>query len=470
MPAANTFTFTTGDASLPDVGQLNYNGCSFSPLYSTEINGVAVKDEAMRTVKYMEYRLKADGYVTLVGQQASTNINMKNLYSLLTQQGGQLIYKGRGNDFSINTGGRNSSFDVAWGPVPEIVDFQPLGNGNSAKVVWEVTFRIPEQDRATFGPDIPSLGKPDAGGKGVKVGRRGDILQFNYESSVSYGEDGFSELTVAGTLEIPMTRQPNQATRTVSKTADDFRNDIETRVMSGIDLDRFRIVRREFSLSRDKRTLTFNVQAEEKPYMDLPPDCTVARGNYTVRPAKAGMGLVLWLCTLRASYTVAGSAITRDRRPRRLAWIHFLMLLRLRMGQATPDNTNLPDLIGDDQSEERKAKAVDQVLQGKGPDAKDIVKTRVPIDKSRRAFLIDFSVDEGLYLDSKTVTFSATWRLMTTFDHILLASGVWRKMPEYDDQKRNLWATSIDTVMGANSWLMNRADPNLDVIVDFGGG
>jgi hypothetical protein len=85
--------------------------------------------------------------------------------------------------------------------------------------------------------------------------------------------------------------------------------------------------------------------------------------------------------------------------------------------------------------------------------------------KSQRALLIDFGFDEGMYLDSKTVTFHASWRLVTTFSHILLASGLWTKV---DEKGKVLWATTLAEVSGSQSWLPNKARP--DVIVDLGGG
>jgi hypothetical protein len=75
-----------------------------------------------------------------------------------------------------------------------------------------------------------------------------------------------------------------------------------------------------------------------------------------------------------------------------------------------------------------------------------------------------------VYLDSKTTSFSATWRITTAFDSILKASGLWSKVPEQDTQQRNLWATSMSRFSGSQSWLSDPVDPALDVIVDFGGG
>ncbi len=293
------------------------------------------------------------------------------------------------------------------------------------------------------------------------------LLQFNYESSVSYNDDGYATLSVKGVLEIPLTRDPNQATRTFAQTADAFRGEIERRVMSGVDLTRFRMVRRNFSLSRDKRVLSWDFQAEEKAYMDLPAYATVARGSYSVRPAKAGLGLITWLCTLRATYTIRADV------PRRLAWNAFLALLRHRMACSEKGNID-----------EKPAAARPKVPPP--PSERDVflntlarntlgntfaealfplIRQEKPVEKTKKALLTDFSFDEGLYLDSKTITFSATWKIMTNISHILLASGIWRRV---EGDNRDLWATSVQSISGAQSWYAGVMEA--DVIVDFGGG
>lgn len=445
-----TTNFTTGSAVtlITEGHKLSYNGCSFSPLYVTTVSGNAIKDEARRTVMYVEYIITVDGYVTLPVGATSITPAMENLRKLLTAQGGHLIYEGRGLELNINSPGAGIlSRDVAWGPVPELLEFQPLGGGRSAKIQWTVTVRIPEV---------------------AKFGGKFEILQFSYETVVGYGEDGYSNLSVRGILEIPLTRRPNQGTRTLTKTADDLRFFISERLSAGMDLTRFRVTRRNFNLSRDKRVLVWDFALEEKPYMDLPPDCPVARGSYSVRPARAGMGLVSWLCTLRATYTV------RRDKPRRTAWLAFLALLRHRMAMSE----NAPEVTLDALPAPNIG-LLTPILAVASPGyitgltlkfLVDLLKAQNPFLKDkRRALLCDFNINEGLYLDSKTVTFSATWRLVSPFSHILLASGVWTKVAEEDATKKNVWALSMKDVQGHNSWEVNRVDPKLDVIVDFGG-
>lgn len=492
--------YTTGSTILPDVGVLSYNGCLFGPLFQSNVSGECVADDAQRTTKLMQYTITVDGYVTLHDVQTSIAPVMDNLRSMLTAYGGALTYEGRGNDITVNVSG---SADVAWGPVPKLLEFQPLGGGRSAKVKWTVKVNIYERQGAGVGgigvvnepprlevggpvvagpardfqrkPDPPPAGGGKGGGGGGP-GKKADnplrMLQFNYESTVSYGEDGFSTLSCKGILEIPLTRSPNQTSRTFRVTADDLRGEVERRVMSGIDLTRFRMTRRNFTVSRDKRSLMWDFSAEEKPYMDLPAFCSVARGSYNVRPAKAGMGMVTWLCTLRCTYTVIGG------NSRRAAWSAFLAMLRLRMSQSVlgGDFSNTKESQAPKRDVQRDIvvphsapiweagkKLVDWLREWNKSENK-IVDDPVKKKKSN-ALLIDFGFEEGLYLDSKSVTFHATWRLTSKFSQILLSTGLWTKV---DEKGKVLWATTIAQVSGAESWLANKA--RTDIIVDLGGG
>lgn len=448
----STIAFTTGPSVLPDVGELSYNGCLFGPYFVTDVSGIIIKDEANRTTKLMEYTLKVDGYVTLVAGFNSINPTMVKLQTLLTQQAGQLIYVGRGFDMIINEAGASVfgdvTLDVAWGPEPKLIEFQPLGGGLSAKVRWTVTTRVVW---------------PNQGGK---VG----LLQFNCETAVSYNEDYFSSLSVRGTMEIPLTRV-TPGTRTVTSTVDDFRSQLDTRIFAGIDLARFRVVKRSYPISRDKRTMTIDVQCEEKPYMDLPVGSTVAHGTFSVRKKTAGFGFALWMCTLRATYVVQANA------PRRMSWWAFLALLRCRMNQSIAGTipgltaAQVPQL----NAQIRKVQNLNKTSPVPPRSSlttiySKILNQQASLGKPINAQIFDFGFEEGLYEDSKSMSYYATWQITSDLSSILLASGLWVKLPEEDTRDNNLWAMSMGSVSGSTSWMTNRLDPGLDIIVDFGGG
>ena len=249
-------------------------------------------------------------------------------------------------------------------------------------------------------------------------------------------------------------------------TVDDYREVWLERIATSIDLTRFRVTRREFSVSRDKRTMEWEFQAEELPYMGLPPFVTVAKGSFACRPAKSGMGLCNWLCTLRCTYTVRKDGL------RRIAFDSFLCLLRLRMSQSRlavipppPGNQNplaqafgalATPVIGAWQLGEAAGNLLRRNLNGGAP----------LLESSKKCWLIDFNFEEGLYLDSKTVTFSATWRLVSVFSEILRSSGIWKTAPS---DGGNAWAVTVRDISGWSSWVEGRLNPAQDVIVDFGG-
>lgn len=440
-----TFNFTTGPATLPDVGELSYNKCVFGPLFNTHVSCQYVKDAANRTTKYIEYTIVADGYVTLPDGAANVEGTMVTLEKLLSAPAGKLMYSGRGIKIAVNVAGGDT--DVMWGPVPEVLEIVPLGGGRSAHVTWTVKARVP--------PRVPKSGS-----------RVGPVLQFNYETAVKYDEAGYSSLRISGTTEVPLTRV-TQTDRTVPQTADEFRFLFPGRLLATIDLTRFKVVDREFKLSRDKRTLEFDVTAVERSWMELPPGITIARGSFSFKPVRSGMGLCNWLCTLSCTYTVPKS------QPRRLAWLAFLALLqqRMKMGNrfgvvpATNGNQNPPGLA--------VVAAAPLALIPGAPIIAPIVAAGLiarpnpgqVVDANRKVFLMDFSGNEGLYDDGRTVSFSASWRLVTVFSEILLASGLWKKVPEHTN---NLWATSVAPISRHTSWLNDVANPNLDAIVDFG--
>lgn len=437
-----TFNFTTGPVTLPDVGELSYNKCVFGPLFSTKVTCDYVKDNANRTVKWIEYTITVDGYVTLPDGFVSIEPTVAILEKLLSQQGGALLYSGRGIKIAVNTAGGDR--DVAWGPVPEVLEIVPMGGGRSAHVTWTVKARVP--------PRVSKVGS-----------QRGHVLQFNYETSVQYDEAGYSSFRVNGTVEVPLTRRI-ATDRTVPQTADDFRTRFPGKLLSTIDLTRFKVMNREFKLSRDKRTLEFDVTAQERSWMALPPGITVARGQFSFKPVRSGMGLANWLCTLSCTYTVPKG------QPRRLAWLAFLALLQQRMKRgnqagfvpAPPGNQNPAAAVA--------PLALPVALPIAGPilAANQLLRQRLAgrqADRNRKVFLVDFSGTEGLYDDGRTTSFTASWRLTTVFSEILLASGLWKKVPSHTD---NAWAASVEPISRERSWLNDTADPRLDAIVDFG--
>lgn len=507
-----TVSSSFGPATLPDVGKLSYNGVTWSALYKSEVQGAIVEDNARRTTKLVEWTLTADGVVTLPAGALTTDAEFAALRRQLSVHGQILAYQGNGFG-GLNVNGPNQVQDVAFGPVPTVISFLPQGAGRSALVKWQVVVRIPELMQSVLNskppqpfqsPGFAALGLTLGPTQGPPAVASGPVLQFNYECSVTFNADGYSGLSIRGTLEIPLNRD-NPNSRDVSTTVDDYR---QRWLDINIDLTKFRIVSRNFGYSRDRRTLEFDFQAEELPPMGLPVGCTEARGRMSVRQFRGGSGRkipvlvgVIWAVTLSCTYTVAANF------PRETAYYAFIALWWFRMhcsSKVMPLDLSTPANKPQQAPASGVASGVFNFLgapfafvnpwtqavapaAGAGVDALynsmfTTANQKVPPADKHRAIPIDFGFDEGLYLDSKTISFEASWVLLVRFQDLILASGVWRWLGPDSGAPPNVlnnpgtltggaaWASSMQSIMGWSSWLTNRLNPDADIVVDMGDG
>lgn len=473
------YNFSTGPAPLPDIGELSYNGATFSSLFYSRVQGNQIQDNASRTIRYVEWTISATGHVTLPAGATDIDDEVDALRNLLETDAGVLNYQGRGlGDITVN--GPGGIKDVAWGPKPKLLDFQPLGAGNGALVTWTVTTCLPAR------PQYPPFG---SGGQ-TSVSTFGNfkpgvmtspVLQFNEEVGVAYDEEGYSSLSLRGTLEVPITRN-SVNDRTVPLTADAWRDRFMNRVAAGIDLTRFRITKRHFQFSRDRRTMEWEFSCEEIPAMGLPAFTTGTTGTFSVRKTGSQFGFVQWSCSLRCTYVVPKG------QPRRVAAAAFLSLLCWRMlrsvfSEGIPADRNDPNAQNG----------------GLNPPLQDLPRLNVPaitaqtvglqwwykvlnalgqVEKqvsmqspTHKAWLYHYGVDEGLYQDSRRTSFEASWRLVCSFSRILRACGLWQTPKDQNGKSiygGRYWALSVQDIMGSTSWLSNRLEPNQDVIVDLG--
>lgn len=460
--------FTTGFSVLEDIGILAYNGVIFSSLYTSRINGRVVPDAANRTTKLQQYDLEVQAVVTLGTGDKTTDGTWEELREKLTQHGGYLTCEGKGfGPLNVNPpvggiGNPNISTtrDVAWGPVPTLIAFQPLGASRSAFIHWACTTRVVE----SFHPE-----------RVLGTGATFSVLQFNWDYNLRFDAQGYASYSITGTLEIPLTRNTVDD-RAVRQTVDDFRSfwmDMQT------DLLNFRVTERDFRYSRDKRTCEWVYAVEELPAMGIPPGCTEARGTMSVRNSGGLRGgsstskimQLMWTVSLRATYTVRGDY------DQRVAAYAFYALLWYRLQQTR--NARLPLLNNRGNAPQQDGGNPPLPQVGDPPPGiktgdiawwNDRFGRNVPEQREppKLVFLTDFGFDEGLYLDGKTITFHASWWFTGTFASIFRATGVWHWLE--DTTGGNMWAASVDDIMGASSWLFNRLDKTQDVIVDFNGG
>ncbi len=443
----------TGQTILPDIGSLRYNGVTFSHLYHSSVTGHEILDNAGWTVKGTEYTISVDGVVTLGPGDQTCDRVWVNLRKKLQQAGGALVYLGKGfGPLIVNQPGGafkpagTTLRDLAWGPRPELLEFIPLGGSRSANVKWVCKTLVSEQPVFAENP----------------------VVQFNYDTSMSYDEQGYSKLVVHGTIEIPLSRRRVDV-RSVPESVDQFRNGLVAAVTEGIDLTRYRVTSRTFPVSRDRRTMEFEVTAEEMPLFGLPPGATAARGTFSCRPwsgSKYLAGTVKWLCSLRGTYVIANSF------PRRQAWWAFLSLLYFRYNESRrgfiDEDGKTKDPLVPRPGGPQAPVPTDTGVVGGAPSWETyfkIMRTGWAQNSNANAFMTSFSFEEGLYLDARTITFEASWMLITSFTRILEATGCWFPCGIEGGDR---WASKMASIQGPNSWLVNRFNADNDIIVDMG--
>jgi hypothetical protein len=454
----------TGPAIFPDQGELSYNDITFSTLYTSALSSDILPDNAKRITKAVEWTLKVHGLVTLPENAETTDAVFLKLRQQLSVHGAALIYFGKGfGNLIVN--GDAIQRDIAWGPIPKVISFKPLGGAGAAEIEWQVTTTITE---------LPNAVSQQATGNGRGPGGvNNPVVQYNYQARVGYDDEGYSNLSLRGTLEIPMTISISGGRRP----PDDVDLYRQQWMNIQFDLTKFTVTRRSFEISRDRRTIEWEFVVEELSDMGLPPGAMKARGTMSVRPMKSGNNSLLvgvqWACSLRATYTISKTF------NKRCAMHAFYNLLCFRMRSSVngaipiiadpvpaapvpppvpPAAPAVPTDVGSVQWWLRMDRAQLQSFRRISPVAERQL--------FRQAFLMDMNFDEGIYMDAKTFSVEATWMIIIQFTSLLQATGVWRWQRGTSGDLE--WATSIRNVMGAASWLENKSNIGSQVIVDLG--
>lgn len=275
---------------LPGQGTLSYNGVTFDSLTRTKITGTPVLDEARRTTKWLAWTLEVEGYLS---DAASTDATMSTRRQALTKCGQELRYTEKGfGELWVNNGRVE---DANWGPIPELLSWDPVGSNRSCFVVWRVTTHIPECEGARYQ----------------------GLAAFNYEVDFEIDKDAYTSRTISGFLEIAQTRDRGFGNR-VKRTADGYRDLVRPLPLEGFE----REVQR-FKVSKSKNRLDFTFVDRQRP-VPLPPGVSSADIEHTVSSSLRD-GFQMWTHRLGGPVTVPAGA------PRGSAWDKFLLIVASRV-------------------------------------------------------------------------------------------------------------------------------------------
>lgn len=278
---------------------ISYNGYTFPTYSHVTVDSGMQYDDAERTVLYHRYTVRVQMTIVAEGSDTYVGQNYQRIRQLLSKSGGPFIinHRGFGPELTVNynTGGPK---DVAFGPKPRVLRWNPVGDTNAVEVDWECEICLPACE-------------------GLGGVRFSGLSTLNYAVSYRINMMGYTTRTVSGYLEIAMTRDG----RNIPDTADAYRDFVV--------IDKPYNFQREttWSLSQDKRRAEFTITDSEIESPNAYPAGVIRiRANHRVGWTRRA------LATL--PNTVSASITLAPGQPRGRAWAIFRAIVAQRIAFA----------------------------------------------------------------------------------------------------------------------------------------
>lgn len=239
---------------------------------------------------------------------------MAYLRRRLLQPGRELLISGLGlgPDLNINQipyDPDRGLMDVAWGPKPRLLNWEPIGSNSAARVVWECEVGLVECEEITswqkerMPPNFANLNR----GTGAQF--PAEILQVVYNETWDINPEGLTTKTYDAIIKIRGYVDTQTFYTNVIKSADQYRLWFEPKLQKG-----FKRTRR-YRLNDDKSELLITItDVEIDSDWAYPPGITKLNCDYTISSKLTGGGagslnaggaFTNWKATLNGSMTLA---------------------------------------------------------------------------------------------------------------------------------------------------------------------
>lgn len=349
-----------GDRPL-GVGLLTYNGFTFSATVQVKVTSNPQMDDAQRTVKYVTHVITAEDRIH---DDTDTGSQLEIARRQLTTVGSTLAFSGFGFGVLNVTNAEGETPDSFFGPIPKILDWQPVGGSNEAagdaatsgmrsvKFRWQVEVHVPECSTATY---------------------QGVPMAYGYGIDWSVSRHGMTVRTISGYIEIPMTRN---AARQLPDSADRF--------FERVDIPFLQNFQRQWDrrLSLNHARVDFTVTDTEIPSaFPYPLDVIDIDLSHEIHSDQKN-GWNIW------SGSISGRLYPSTTVSKAMAWRRFVEVI----------NTRLADV------------AIGKV-------------TRDATEKSSSAMIVDLKIREDVF--ARPSSFSLSYVHFCSLETILSASGLW---------------------------------------------
>jgi hypothetical protein len=353
---------------LANSGTFSYNGVAWTSLYKSKAEVKPIRDSAGRALVAREYTLDVEGYIA-ADPGSTTDSTLASMRQLLEKPGGALSFTDKGfGTLQVNQpGGRVR--DAAYGPWPEVLSWQPVGNDQGCLVRWRCTTRVPCEEAPTP--------------KG--------IIEWCWSESWDIDADGYTKRTIDGHLVVEATRTAVN-NRTIPDNADAYRDKIVPELPAG-----FRRTQ-HYQLSEDKRQLKYRIDDEEIPY-PLPEGLSRADVHQRVRwDLRFNAGII--------RQTISGTVTVPARTPKTLAWQKILLILASRLSK-------------------------DRAAAGARAAEKSLRDMNWKVGNPGVLVIENMEVDDDLF--GRSLSFSCSASMFgVTLDQLVQSSGLFDKVPGAD--------------------------------------
>jgi hypothetical protein len=284
---------------------VRYNGFDFTAYSKTKASFRFVYDQAGRTVKQTDLTLTVESNIT---DGATQDTSLDNIRAALERPGGQLTVTGLGlGTLAINTAGGRK--DIDFGPKPSMLTWTSTGGDYAAHIVWQCTTAV-----------LGCLSSETSE----------EVMAATFDLNINIDSHGLTTRTIAGQIQIPMTRV-SVASGAIPDTADDYIDAYIPRPLPGF------IRTLSKSLGKAKNEISFSVTDTEQGGNPLPAGCVAADASHTFSSV-GSLVSVIWTGSLSASYTLQKGV------PRSKAFQIFMDLAedRIRGQKALQGGTFIP--------------------------------------------------------------------------------------------------------------------------------
>lgn len=401
-------------------GRATYNGVRFE-IYSSQISGTPVEDDAERTVIGVKWVLSFHAYVVADAGE-TTDTTLTTLRQRLTAQAKPLTYSSKGfGGLKVNQG---EVWDMKWGPKPTLMTFVPIGDSQAAIVDWKVETVIPECRGARY---------------------QFGIAAINFKVAMTIDADGYMVLNHSGYIEIPMTRQTSEARGLVDHVRKYMEDATPPSILG------FQRTNQRTDESLDKRRLDFEFSDVQLP-TPLFPYTTKADLTQTLKTGLRNRGYNIFDGNISGSITVPANI------NKQITYTLFLALLHQRiinLRNAPPSGgggggTGIASVLN----------PLIQAIQG----------LMGPVSNALKAWVwvTEFSVKDNI--TGRNTDYSADYRIILTgrphqVGDVFLKNAFWHPLANTDWE---IWKVSMDETANRPRGSRNyRDEGKTDAIVDL---